>query len=257
MPLGNPSSPAAISGLTPMMGRAAGSLLAAMTLWEPLSGPQAQARFQATVEATGLGPLLEGAPIQVPPADGTDALEAALHILKTGDAALREWTLKAALDLALGSGTLPLAQNLALRMVAETLGLPTTRLPALFRSRTGAELPELWDPSDPGAWKVRDARRQQAHSGTDWDDAGPYPSPPGPKQPGPDNPRIARIKALALLGLEEGVPQEEIKKAYRRISQVHHPDHYAGLGPEAMDEATRSFQRIKAAYDFLMGGATP
>lgn len=254
MPPGNPSSHGTISGLTPVMARATSSLLSAMTVWEPLSAHQAQARFHATTGALGLGPFLEGDTVQVPPPGSTDLLESSLRILKTAPAPIREWALKAALDLALGSGTLPLAQNMALRVVAETLGLPVDCLPRLFLSRTGAELPELWDPSDPAAWKLRNERRRQASGkATDWDDAGPYPSPPGPKKPGTDDPRIARIKALALLGLEEGVPQEEIKKAYHRISQVHHPDHYAELGPEAMTEATQSFQRIKAAYDFLLG----
>ena len=254
MPPGNRSSLGTISGLTPVMARAVGSLLSAMTVWEPLSPNQAQARFHATVGAIGLGPILEGDPIQVPPAGGADLLESSLRVLKTAPAPIREWTLMAALDLALGSGTLPLAQNMALRMAAETLGLPVDCLPRLFHSKTGAELPDLWDPSDPLAWKLRNTRRR-ATSGeaTDWDDAGPYPAPPGSKKPGTDDPRIARIKALALLGLEEGVSQEEIKKAYHRISQVHHPDHYAELGPEAMTEATQSFQRIRAAYDFLLG----
>lgn len=255
---GNPSSTEAIRGLTPVMGRALGSLLAAMTVWEPLSTHQAQDRFQAITGALGLAPFLEGSPVRVPPESGINSLEAALRTLKTGDAPLREWALSAALDLALYSGTLPLAQNLALRMVAEAMGLPVGSLPRLFRSKTGVELPEVWDPSDPVAWRIRNARRQKVPGGaTDWDDAGPYPIPLGPKKTGADNPRIARIKALALLGLEEGAPQEEIKKAYRRISQVHHPDHYAGLGPEAMTEATQSFQRIKAAYDFLLGGGNP
>ena len=255
---GNPSSPETISGLTPVLGRAVGSLLAAMTVWEPLSANQAQARFHAVAGALGLKPMMDGDPIQMPSAVGTDLLESALRTLKAAEAPLREWALKAALDLALDSGTLPLAQNMALRMVAETLELPVECLSRLFHSKTGEELPELWDPSDPGAWRIRDTRRRQVPSGaTDWDDAGPYPTAPGPKKAGLDDPRIARIKALALLGLEEDVPQEEIKKAYRRISQIHHPDHYAGLGPEAMTEATQSFQRIKAAYDFLLGDRNP
>ncbi len=240
--------------MNPVMARATSSLLSAMTVWEPLSAQQAQVRFQATAEALGLGPFLEGHPIQVPPSGSVDLLGSSLRILRTAPAPIREWALKAALDLALGSGTLPLAQNMALRMVAETLGLAVDCLPRLFRSKTGAGLPELWDPSDPAAWKLRKERRREASgTATDWDDAGPYPAPPEQKKPVTDDPRIARIKALALLGLEEGVPQEEIKKAYHRISQVHHPDHYAELGSEAMTEATQSFQRIKAAYDFLLG----
>lgn len=57
---------------------------------------------------------------------------------------------------------------------------------------------------------------------------------------------------MALLGLDEGAPKEEIRRAFLRISKVHHPDHYAAHGAEAAHEAELVFRRIKEAYDFLM-----
>ncbi|KAJ1454491.1 DnaJ domain-containing protein, partial [Pelagophyceae sp. CCMP2097] len=48
--------------------------------------------------------------------------------------------------------------------------------------------------------------------------------------------------ALAVLGLEAGASQEAIKKAYRRLAALHHPD----KGGDA-DE----FVKISNAYEFL------
>jgi DnaJ like chaperone protein len=67
-----------------------------------------------------------------------------------------------------------------------------------------------------------------------------------------DELRIARIKALALLGLDEGATEEAIRQAFRRVSKIHHPDHFQTLGEEATLEATRTFLRIKEAHDFLL-----
>lgn len=261
MPPGKPSSQEPAGDMTSAMALAVFSLLASMTAWEPLSAREAERRVHATAEAVGLSSFLENGSIRMPSALEPGSLEMALRTLRAGNGPFREWVLRAALDLALGSGTLPLAQNLSLRMVAEALRLPVDSLPKYFRLKTGAELPELWDPSDPAAWTERGTRKKQeslSRAGTDWDDAGAYPTtPPGAKPSETDNPRIARIKSLALLGLEEGATMDEVKQAYRRISRVHHPDHYAQLGSEAMSEATQAFQRIKAAYDFLMDGTNP
>ncbi len=56
----------------------------------------------------------------------------------------------------------------------------------------------------------------------------------------------------ALLELEPGASEEEIKKAWRRLARVHHPDLNAD-DPEAEER----FKRIKVAYDSLMAGEVP
>lgn len=70
-----------------------------------------------------------------------------------------------------------------------------------------------------------------------------------------DEPReegdMSRIRALATLGLEEGVPQIDIKNAYRRLALIHHPDRYGVGGPDAIAAATETFKRIRAAYETL------
>ena len=67
--------------------------------------------------------------------------------------------------------------------------------------------------------------------------------------------------AYKLLGVSEEVSDADLKKAYRRQMNQHHPDKLVakGLPDEMMDIATRKAQEIKAAYELIKssrGGAT-
>ncbi|MFG6179340.1 J domain-containing protein [Halomonas sp. THAF12] len=64
------------------------------------------------------------------------------------------------------------------------------------------------------------------------------------------DPRIR--SALVVLGLEPGASRGEIRKAYRRLAQAHHPDRFHREGEAIVASASRRFQRIRRAYDFLM-----
>ncbi len=59
--------------------------------------------------------------------------------------------------------------------------------------------------------------------------------------------------AYKLLGVSEGAGDAELKKAYRRQMNQHHPDKLVakGLPDEMMDIATRKAQEIKAAYELI------
>jgi DnaJ like chaperone protein len=59
--------------------------------------------------------------------------------------------------------------------------------------------------------------------------------------------------AYDLLGVSEGVSDAELKKAYRRQMNQHHPDKLVAKGlPEEMIEiATQKTQDIKAAYELI------
>lgn len=58
-------------------------------------------------------------------------------------------------------------------------------------------------------------------------------------------------KALALLGLTNNYTEEELKKAYRRLSKLNHPDSHANESPEAIDKYTRLTQDLNLAYEVL------
>jgi DnaJ like chaperone protein len=51
-----------------------------------------------------------------------------------------------------------------------------------------------------------------------------------------------------VLEIGRDATDEEVRKAYRRMSLKHHPDKVAHLGPEFQKTATEKFQRVNAAY---------
>ena len=69
--------------------------------------------------------------------------------------------------------------------------------------------------------------------------------------PAPD--ALSTDDAYALLGVEETCSDAELKRAYRRMMNRHHPDKLVakGLPEEMMRIATEKTREIKAAYDHL------
>ncbi|NLL25615.1 MAG: DnaJ domain-containing protein [Spirochaetales bacterium] len=57
-------------------------------------------------------------------------------------------------------------------------------------------------------------------------------------------------QAYATLGLSSGATNEEIKRAYRKLSMEYHPDTLIskGLGEEFLKAATEKFRAIQDAY---------
>jgi len=50
-----------------------------------------------------------------------------------------------------------------------------------------------------------------------------------------------------ILGLDRAADQEEIKRAFRRMASLYHPDH----NPQAPKEAEEKFKEINQAYEVL------
>lgn len=51
-----------------------------------------------------------------------------------------------------------------------------------------------------------------------------------------------------VLEISRSATDDEVRKAYRRMSMKHHPDKVAHLGPEFQKTATEKFQRVNQAY---------
>ncbi|TMO10905.1 MULTISPECIES: co-chaperone DjlA [Pseudoalteromonas] len=73
----------------------------------------------------------------------------------------------------------------------------------------------------------------------------------------PPNNNMDRAQALALLGLNDGVTEREIKVAYRKLMAQHHPDKLVsqGLPKHMMELAVKKSQDIQAAYEYLKKAA--
>ncbi len=52
-----------------------------------------------------------------------------------------------------------------------------------------------------------------------------------------------------ILEIEKTVSDEEVKKAYRRMAIIHHPDKVSHLGEEFQKAAKEKFQKVQDAYD--------
>ena len=61
--------------------------------------------------------------------------------------------------------------------------------------------------------------------------------------------RTANDWAYQTLELARNASEVEVKRAYRRLAKLHHPDRVAGQGEVAEAAATRKFQAINAAYE--------
>ena len=55
--------------------------------------------------------------------------------------------------------------------------------------------------------------------------------------------------AYKILELPEDATDEEVKKAYRRLAVMHHPDKVSHLGPDIQKAAEEKFKKITEAYD--------
>lgn len=59
--------------------------------------------------------------------------------------------------------------------------------------------------------------------------------------------------AYKVLGVKESADSKEVKRAYRKLMNEHHPDKLAakGLPPEMMEVAKEKAQEIQSAYDLI------
>lgn len=164
------------------------------------------------------------------------------------DSEKRALVLELGIGIAMADGRMMHSELHALRFIADGLSISPARFDEIYFEETNTRTPELADLSDPGFWEEAE-RRAKERSASDGAGSG------GNRGQQSSNASSAKDQktreALAVLGLVEGASQSEIRDAYRRLASVHHPDRFTSLGDSATAAATKTFQRIKGAYDHL------
>ncbi|MFC3282240.1 J domain-containing protein [Litchfieldella rifensis] len=177
--------------------------------------------------------------------------------------------LRQVIALAITEGKLAIANHHILRFLADLLGVSPPEFAHLFTEVAGKEFANPDDPSRTGYWQAKERHRQQQeerqrqhqqsherhssghqyrqHSGTGGSQRQHHYHSTREPPPGEQTRR-----ALAVLGLEPGASRHDIRKAYRRLAQLHHPDRFFAEGDAVVATASRRFQRIRKAYDYLM-----
>ena len=54
-----------------------------------------------------------------------------------------------------------------------------------------------------------------------------------------------------ILGVDRGASEDEIKKAFRKLSVKYHPDKWANKSEKEQKEAEEKFKEVNAAYQIL------
>ena len=175
-----------------------------------------------------------------------DALQLAAEIVRDefdGDKAGQFLTM--AMGTAMADGTLATFENHILRFLADLLGCSHEALNRIARDITGNDMPVPDDLSTAEYWKdhPEEAAPKVRQRTPDPDAATKAPATPANQQ---------AIESYAALGLPVGANREQITAAYSRLTKIHHPDRFADLGDESQAAATATFNRIKAAYDYLV-----
>ena len=161
----------------------------------------------------------------------------------------RRLVLELAIGVARADGRVMHSEIHALRLIADAMRISPAEFAEIYRDETNTDVPDLADLSDPSFWE-RTERLARERAAGEKDRTSPNDrSSPNNEGRGEEH---KTIEAFAVLGLSRDASVDDIKNAYRRLAAVHHPDRFATLGGSAADVATKTFQRIKAAYDHLM-----
>jgi DnaJ like chaperone protein len=162
--------------------------------------------------------------------------------------------LELCISMVVADGYVTIPEQHTLHFLADLFSVGPEKLQKLYKAVAGTDLPPLGDPSSP-EWWARQANGEQDRSDdhqehrTEGEDQRRESAQSG-SQSGEDLTSKTR-HAYAILGLDPGASQSEIKEAYRMLAKVHHPDRFQKVGEEAANAANERFRQIKEAYDHL------
>jgi DnaJ like chaperone protein len=64
--------------------------------------------------------------------------------------------------------------------------------------------------------------------------------------------KIASQSDYAILGIKKDATDDEVKKAYRKLAKIHHPDKFTGEDDSIRIKAKKEFQKISNVYESIM-----
>lgn len=145
-----------------------------------------------------------------------------------------------AIGISIADGLLKISENIILRFLSDLVNISEIELKKIFYNVTLRNLPDIEDFSSYKYWGTFDESSNESKD----------------SKTSKETQNISkRIKSLYILGLDENATLDEIKKAYRRLAHIHHPDKFASLGEEAVNAADMTFKRISEAYQYLISNA--
>jgi len=166
----------------------------------------------------------------------------------------REPLIRLVCETVAADGRVSIGERHGIAFLADLLSM-ASELPRLFHEETGIDWTAPADLSDPAYWDrleaARRAQEQQESQRSSSRERAEEARNTHSGQRADSTADSARVEALATLGLVGNPSAEDIKAAYRRLAKIHHPDRFQGLDEDAVAHATRTFQRINAAYGFL------
>ncbi|PSW00863.1 co-chaperone DjlA [Photobacterium lipolyticum] len=143
-----------------------------------------------------------------------------------GRADLLQFFLELQIQAAFADGVLHPSERQLLHVIARSLGFSSQQLEQRLHMQEAA------------------FRFQQGGFNQQYQQQGAYRQPPT---------RDQLADAYELLGVTDGASAQEVKRAYRKQMNEHHPDKLAakGLPPEMREMAKQKAQELQAAYDLI------
>ncbi len=151
------------------------------------------------------------------------------------------------LGMVLADGRIHASEKLIMELIVDAIGIGADGFKQRYQEVVGRPYSSPGDVSSAAWWHAFEHQREKRANGDSAHDRNTQNSYRS-------NRNGERIRALSILGLEEGADASAIQAAFRRLAMVHHPDRFQNLGPEAQNTAHETFVRIKNAYEFLRTG---
>ncbi|WP_318499701.1 co-chaperone DjlA [Photobacterium leiognathi] len=149
---------------------------------------------------------------------------------RAGRADLLQFFLELQIQAAFADGSIHPKERQLLHIIARYLGFSEAQLEQRLRMQEAA-------------FRFQQGGFHQQYQ----QQGGSYQAPPS---------RDQLADAFNLLGVDENASAQDVKRAYRKQMNEHHPDKLAakGLPPEMMEIAKQKTQELQAAYDLIRKG---